>query len=142
MTKGKPVVALSIIAAVLLFLLLVIGALAFVFFDALVQPSVQREPFVSVSTGIVQRITMRAPEAHEEIVLSVEEKDHEVTAVDTESAWKPSEQLGAAAVCMHYGDTITGRTAWRNPVEFTASFSSHRVVVQIISPVDYKDDTP
>ncbi len=129
MKKRKKLIAPYFITAVMIFLLLLIGVLAYILFDALAQRSVRSEPFVSISTGVVQRVSLHPPQLHESIVLDMEESEQVGHGIGTMRRF-----AAAPAICIHYGDTITSRTAWRNPLEFSATLSSDRVVVQIVSP--------
>ena len=124
----------AMVATFLLFLTIIIGILAFSFFDGLAQRTVQVEPFYAVSTGVVHRTAMPPGRSREDIILD-EGEEVPVAIEGTDRIIVPDPPALAPsgpAVCMNYEDAITSRKAWANPLELAASTSPSLVTVHII----------
>ncbi|MFU8779762.1 MAG: hypothetical protein ACNA71_01895 [Kiritimatiellia bacterium] len=130
------------IATMLLALLLLIGWLAFTFFDALAKKTTPVEPFFAVTTAGVERVTMRAPRSHEQIMLPQDKPDRPGRGDPSLENGDKEPLASMPAVCIHSGKAITGRQAWHNPVEHTSLFFPDRVLVTITTPLTPHEDSP
>ncbi len=134
MVSGKRFILPAVVIAVLVFLLVLIGWLAFRFFDALAQRSAPVEPFFGVTTSVVQRTGMLVPQTHAYIELPADDLPGDAIPLSPHPTLGELNGIATPAACINYGDTITIRPAWHNPVEYTASFGPDRVRVFVRIP--------
>jgi len=131
--SGKRFLLPAIIISVLVFLLVLIGWLAYLFFDGLARRTVPVEPFFGVSTSVVQHASP-PPRTHTRIVLPPAG-----TPSTGEISVPPLPEMRLDAVappaaCVNYEETITQRPAWHNPLEYTASIRPDRVRILVHTP--------
>jgi len=138
MATGKRFILPSIVIVGLVLVLLLIGWLAFSFFDALARKAAPAEPYFAITTAAVQRARMRIPETRDHITLA-EEARPDAIPVRAPIAVPPDDGATPAA-CIHYGETITSRPAWHNPIEYSAVLSPNRVRVTVIPPPTVEEE--
>ena len=144
MKVGKQFLAPTFVIAVLVALLILIGWLAFLFFDSLVTKAVDVEPFFAVTTSAVERVSMRPAQSREDIVLAPQVEPPIPHVADPRSAPPgiTDDTPTSPAACIHYGEAITSRPAWHNPLEITAGILPNVVTVQVMTPASTEEVSP